>query len=90
MKWRFSMPITLFVLFLIRIYQKTLSFDHGFMKFFYPHGYCRFYPTCSEYGYKCIERHGLFRGGMLTVHRIIRCNPFNKGGIDEVPELKKR
>lgn len=74
------------VLFLIRLYQKTLSFDHGLMKFFYPDGFCRFYPTCSEYGHGAIKKHGLVKGSRLTVWRIIRCNPFNKGGIDEVPE----
>lgn len=88
MKWRYFFIPTLIVLVLIRIYQKTLSFDHGFIKRFYPNGYCRFYPTCSEYGYQSIERHGLIKGGWLTIKRIIRCNPFNKGGIDEVPEKK--
>ncbi|MEK7452211.1 MAG: membrane protein insertion efficiency factor YidD [Patescibacteria group bacterium] len=74
------------ILKMIRIYQKTLSFDHGLMKFFYPNGYCRFYPTCSEYGYQAIEKHGVINGGLLTIRRIVRCNPFNKGGIDEVPK----
>ena len=74
------------ILFIIRIYQKTLSFDHGLMKFYYPDGYCRFHPTCSEYGYVAIERHGVVKGGWLTVKRIARCNPFNKGGFDEVPK----
>lgn len=74
------------VLWSIRIYQRTLSMDHGWMKRFYPDGYCRFYPTCSEYGYQSIDRHGLIKGGMLTVWRILRCNPIAKGGIDEVPE----
>ena len=73
-------------LFVIQIYQKTLSFDHGIMKFFYPNGYCRFHPTCSEYGYTAIERHGVIKGSWLTVRRIVRCNPFNKGGFDEVPK----
>jgi len=76
----------LIVLQMIRVYQKTLSFDHGLMKFFYPQGYCRFYPTCSEYGYGCIERHGLIKGGWYTTKRILRCNPFHKGGIDEIPK----
>lgn len=86
MKWRIWIPITILILFMIRIYQKTLSFDHGFMKIFYPNGYCRFHPTCSEYGYQCFEKHGLFKGGWLTIKRVFRCNPINKGGIDEVPE----
>lgn len=81
-----SLFARLFVLKLIRFYQKTLSFDHGFIKFFYPNGFCRFHPTCSEFGYKAVERHGIMKGGWMTIKRIIRCNPFNKGGIDEVPK----
>lgn len=80
-----SIFIRFFVLKLIRFYQKTLSFDHGIFKLFYPNGFCRFHPTCSEYGYKAIERHGIINGGWMSIKRIIRCNPFNKGGIDEVP-----
>ncbi|MCL4154738.1 UNVERIFIED_CONTAM: hypothetical protein GTU68_025698, partial [Idotea baltica] len=53
---------------------------------------CRFHPSCSEYGIEALKRHGLLRGGMLTVYRLLRCQPFAKGGIDEVPEtgLAKR
>ncbi|MEI8360614.1 MAG: membrane protein insertion efficiency factor YidD [bacterium] len=67
---------------LIRIYQKTLSFDHGFFKFLYPHGYCRFYPSCSEYAIEALNKHGLVRGSFLAIYRILKCNPFNKGGFD--------
>jgi putative membrane protein insertion efficiency factor len=74
------------VLMAIRMYQKTLSFDHGILRHLYPDGYCRFYPTCSEYGYGCIEKHGLVKGSVLTLSRVFRCNPFSKGGIDEVPK----
>lgn len=72
------------VLAIIRIYQKTLSFDHGWPKHLYPNGYCRFYPTCSEYGYQAIEKYGIIKGGVMAVGRIIRCNPFSKGGHDPV------
>jgi putative membrane protein insertion efficiency factor len=71
-----------FVLKLIKIYQKTLSFDYGMLKYLFPNGYCRFHPTCSEYGYQAIEKYGLFKGGLLTLYRILRCNPFNSGGYD--------
>lgn len=69
---------------LIRFYQKTLSFDHGMMKVFYPHGFCRFNPTCSEYGAQAIEKYGVIKGGVMTCWRILRCNPWNKGGNDPV------
>ena len=66
----------------IRAYQKTLSPDHGLFAARYPYGFCRFSPTCSEYAYSAIERHGLFRGTVLGIWRIIRCNPFSRGGHD--------
>jgi putative membrane protein insertion efficiency factor len=69
---------------LITIYQKTLSFDHGILKIFYPHGFCRFSPTCSQYGKEAIEKYGVIRGGKMTAYRVIRCNPWNKGGYDPV------
>lgn len=46
---------------------------------------CRFYPSCSEYTAGCVSRHGLIKGLILSVARILRCHPFNAGGIDEVP-----
>jgi len=69
---------------IIDFYQKTISFDHGFLKFMYPHGYCRFYPTCSEYSKQAIAKHGLIRGMIKASWRILRCNPWSHGGIDEV------
>jgi len=72
------------VLRIIRVYQKTLSFDYGIPKIFYPHGFCRFHPTCSEYGYQAIEKYGIIKGGLLVLGRILRCNPFSKGGYDPV------
>lgn len=71
---------------LIRLYQKTLSFDHGFMKGFFPHGYCQFQPTCSEYTYQAIEKHGAIYGSIMGIWRILRCNPWAKGGEDPVPD----
>lgn len=67
---------------MIKVYQKTLSFDHGFMKHLYPHGFCRFTPTCSDYGIQAIEKYGVIKGGLKTIWRVMRCNPFNKGGHD--------
>ncbi len=73
-----------FVIRMIKIYQKTLSFDHGFFKLLFPYGYCRFKPTCSEYAIKSVEKYGLIKGGLKSIWRILRCNPWNKGGWDPV------
>ncbi|MEW6142629.1 MAG: membrane protein insertion efficiency factor YidD [Chloroflexota bacterium] len=63
---------------LIRIYQCTISQATP--------PSCRFTPTCSHYSYEAIERFGLARGIWLTVKRLARCNPFNRGGYDPIPE----
>ena len=47
---------------------------------------CRFYPSCSQYAKIAIQRFGLIYGGLLTIKRLLRCHPFNPGGIDEVPD----
>lgn len=72
------------VLRLIRLYQKTLSPDTGWLAYKHLYGYCRFYPHCSEYGYQAIARYGLIKGGFLAIKRILRCHPFNKGGVDNL------
>ena len=46
---------------------------------------CRFYPSCSRYALEALHRHGPFEGGWLAVRRLLRCNPFNPGGVDPVP-----
>ena len=46
---------------------------------------CKFIPTCSEYGIEAIEKYGALKGGLLTIWRILRCNPFSRGGYDPVP-----
>ena len=51
---------------------------------------CRFYPTCSSYGLECYKRFNFFKASWLTFYRIIRCNPWNKGGYDPVPEKKSK
>ena len=72
----------LIVIGLIILYQKTLSPDHGVLHAIFPHGYCKFYPTCSEYGKLALQKYGLVRGLPMTVWRVIRCNPWSKGGED--------
>jgi putative membrane protein insertion efficiency factor len=69
---------------MIRLYQRTLSFDHGFPSLFFPGGFCKFQPTCSEYAYQAIEKYGLWRGGFMAAWRVMRCNPFSRGGLDQV------
>ncbi len=73
-------------LFLIRVYQKTISPDHGFISHYIPYGVCKYHPTCSEYGYQVIEKHGICKGVLLAGWRVLRCNPWSKGGIDNIPE----
>jgi hypothetical protein len=63
-------------IFLIKGYQKIIS------PVLPPS--CRFYPTCSEYGIEAITKHGVIKGGIKTAWRILRCNPFSKGGYDPV------
>ena len=46
---------------------------------------CRFQPTCSEYGHDAIQKYGIVKGGRLAVWRLLRCNPFCRGGYDPVP-----
>ena len=71
--------------FLIRLYQKTLSPDHGWFKNAHPHGFCRFYPSCSEYAYQAIEKHGIIKGIGLAGRRLLKCHPWSPPRIDKVP-----
>lgn len=73
------MKIILIVL--IKFYQKFISPFLG--------KNCRFYPTCSCYGIEALEKHGFLKGFYLTSKRILRCNPFSKGGVDLVPDKFK-
>jgi len=63
---------------IIDIYQSTLSPDHGPLKHLYTYGYCRHEPTCSEYGKKVIKDKGVIIGSLLTLKRILGCNPWKK------------
>jgi len=71
------------LLFLIRAYQSVFSPDKGIFRKRMPT--CVFYPTCSDYAVEAIQKHGSFRGGWLTLKRIIRCHPWQKEHIDLVP-----
>lgn len=65
-------------------YQRNLSPDHSPRKVHFPYGYCRFTPTCSQYTAQAIARHGLVKGSALGFWRIMRCNPWSKGGLDRI------
>ncbi|MEN6338835.1 MAG: membrane protein insertion efficiency factor YidD [Clostridiaceae bacterium] len=62
---------------IIRFYQKNIS------PLLPPS--CRFQPTCSQYAIEAIQKYGVFKGGAMALWRILRCNPFSKGGYDPVP-----
>ncbi len=66
-----------FFIFLIKVYQVTLSPFLG--------GRCRYMPTCSHYGIEAIKKHGPFKGGWLAFKRILSCNPWGGSGYDPVP-----
>ena len=63
----------------IRLYQRLVSPLLG--------ANCRFHPSCSEYAAQAILRHGPFKGLYLGARRLLRCHPWNPGGIDEVPDV---
>ena len=65
------------ILALIRLYQKTIS--RGL-----PENTCRFYPSCSHYGYQAVYKYGAIKGLAMAAWRVLRCNPFNPGGYDPV------
>jgi uncharacterized protein len=79
-----DMPVTLMnlpriaLLALIRFYQMTFSQAM-------PANTCRFYPSCSHYGYQAVYKFGLLKGSLMAAWRVMRCNPFNPGGFDPVP-----
>lgn len=79
--------ITTAILKIINFYQKYLSLDQGVVRTIFigkdsDFSVCRHSPTCSDYTYQAIEKYGLGKGSFLGIKRIIRCNPFNKGGFD--------
>ncbi|MBR1750753.1 MAG: membrane protein insertion efficiency factor YidD [Ruminococcus sp.] len=63
---------------LVRLYRKIISPLTG--------AHCRYYPTCSQYAIDAFKKHGFLKGGVLSAWRIMRCNPFSRGGVDYVPE----
>ncbi|MBI2418476.1 MAG: membrane protein insertion efficiency factor YidD [Ignavibacteriales bacterium] len=64
------------LIFFIKVYQKLIS------PLFPPS--CRFYPTCSHYAIDAVQKYGVIKGSIKAIWRILRCNPFSKGGFDPV------
>jgi putative membrane protein insertion efficiency factor len=79
--WIVGIPARALLIGLIRVYRASLSGWLG--------GQCRFYPSCSHYAEDAIRTHGAFKGVAFTTWRVLRCNPFGKGGIDHVPEASR-
>lgn len=65
------------MIWLIRWYQRAISPMLG--------ANCKYLPTCSQYAVEAIAKHGALKGGLLAAWRILRCNPFSRGGYDPVP-----
>lgn len=70
----------------IRVYQKLFSFDHAFWASPEKMRICIHEPSCSEYTYQAVDRHGAVKGSVMGTARILRCNPMSKGGYDPVPK----
>ena len=75
--WRAGAPVRLLLFGAIALYRLTLSRWLG--------GHCRFFPTCSRYAEEAIRTHGALKGSLLAIRRVLRCNPFGRGGVDPVP-----
>ena len=73
LKFIFVIPKKIVIL-LINIYQKYISPGLG--------NHCKYYPSCSEYTKQAVDKYGIIKGSMFGIYRILRCNPFSKGGVD--------
>lgn len=62
---------------MIRLYQLCISPFLGQC--------CRFYPTCSDYAIEAVRKYGVWKGSWLTIKRLVKCHPWHKGGVDDVP-----
>ena len=71
----------------IKFYQFFFSFDHSFWAKYSTTRVCIHEPSCSQYTYEAIDKHGLIKGSIMGGARISRCNPMAKGGYDPVPEF---
>ncbi len=72
------------ILKIITFYQRTLSPDHSWFAYKHPYGFCRYYPSCSEYAKQAVEKHGVLKGAGMASRRVLRCNPLRRGGWDPI------
>lgn len=82
-------PATISIL-LVRLYQATLSPDHGPLRHLYPYGFCRHSPTCSEYAIHTLRSEPYFKALALITRRIISCNPWTKPSDERLREAVQK
>lgn len=70
--------ISKFFIYIIGIYRKYISPLKGYSS-------CKYIPSCSQYAIEALKKYGFFKGMLLSIWRVLRCNPFSKGGFDPVP-----
>jgi len=75
--WKAGGPGRVLLIGVIKTYRVTLGGALG--------GQCRFYPSCSQYGEQSVRTHGVVRGSLMSAWRVLRCQPFSRGGIEQVP-----
>ena len=69
------------LIYFIKLYQKAPLSSHSS---------CKYYPTCSNYAIEAIEEYGSIKGSFMTIKRILKCNPFSKGGYDPIKKKEKK
>lgn len=74
-------PLTALLIGFVKAWRTVISPLYG--------NVCKYYPSCSAYGLSALQEHGAFRGSAMTIWRILRCNPWSKGGYDPVPGTEK-
>lgn len=79
--WQIGAPLRAVLIGAIRVYRATLSGAFG--------SRCRFYPSCSQYAEDAIRMHGAARGSVMATWRILRCQPFGRGGFEPVPASRR-
>ena len=75
--WKAGWPARTILIGAIKLYRVTLGGVLG--------GQCRFHPSCSHYGEQAIRTHGAVKGSLMATWRVLRCQPFSRGGVEEVP-----